>query len=153
VQVLSDEENAQALALQVRLLEDYYRDISNRENVLLRMYREDKACLASVSTLKDSKQFDLLVPIGGGAYLPVAFAGGNKLLVDIGSGMAMEKTPEDAIAFLNGRVKEIDETLQTVAAQKREVTQRLQAYQQQLDLMMSESVDASKPTEQPPGDG
>jgi prefoldin alpha subunit len=149
---LSNDDNAQALAVQLRLLEDYYQDLSSRESILVRLYREDRASLSSLTALKDIKAADLLVPIGGGAHLPASFTGGGKIVVEVGSGIALEKTPEDAIAFLTGRIKEVEDTLGKVASQKREVTDRMQAYQQQLELTSAgpQKDDGSEPKS---GDG
>jgi len=148
---LSDDENAQAIAVQLKLLEDYYQDLLNRESILLRLYREDKASLASMTALKDAKSAELLVPIGGGTRLPVTFTGGGKVVVDVGAGVALEKSPEDAISFLNSRIKELEDTLGKVASQKREVADRLQFYQQQLDMTQAPR-EKPQDSEPPPGD-
>ena len=149
---MSDDEGAQAIAVQLRLLEEYYQDLSNRESILIRLYREDKASLASITALKDAKSAELLVAIGGGAHLPVSYTGGGKVVVEVGSGVALEKSPEDAMSFLKARVKEIEDTLGKVSSQKREVAERLQAYQQQLELSEAPKAEAQS-SEQPPGDG
>ena len=149
---MSYDENAQAMAMQLRLLEDYYQDLTNRENMLVRLYREDKACISSITTLKDAKSAELLVSIGGGAHLPVSFTGGGTIAVEVGSGVVLEKSPEDTIAFLTNRVKEIEATLEQVASQKREIAERLQSYQQQMDFTSAIPQGAGAPSEQPPGD-
>jgi prefoldin alpha subunit len=139
------------MAVQLRLLEDYYQDLSNRESILVRLYREDKASLASVTALKDTKSAELLISIGGGAHLPVSFMGGGKVVVEVGSGVALEKSPEDTMSFLKGRIKEIEDTLGTISSQKREVAERLQAYQQQLELSQAPR-EGTQSSGQPPGD-
>jgi prefoldin alpha subunit len=148
---MSDEENPQAVAVQLKLLEDYYQDLSGRESILLRLYREEKASLASMTALKDMKSADLLVNIGGGAHLPVSFTGGGKVVVDIGAGVAIEKAPDDAISYLTARIKEIEDTLGKVSSQKKEVADRMEAYQQQLELSQAPE-EKSKEPEPPPGD-
>jgi len=148
---LSDDESAQAIAVQLRLLEEYYQDLSNRESILVRLYREDKASLASVTALKDTKSAELLVPIGGGAHLPVSFTGGGKVVVEVGSGVALEKSPEDTVSFLKERIKEIEDTLGKISSQKKEVAERLQAYQQQLELSQT-PTEGTQSSDQPPGD-
>lgn len=148
---MSDDESAQAIAVQLRLLEEYYQDLSNRESILVRLYREDKASLASVTALKDTKSAELLVPIGGGAHLPVSFAGGGKVVVEVGSGVALEKSPEDTMSFLKERIKEIEDTLRKISSQKREVVERIQSYQQQLELSQT-PTEGTQSSDQPPGD-
>jgi len=148
---LSSDDETQALAVQLKLLEDYFEDLSGRESILMRLYREDRASLTSMTALKDAKSADLLVPIGGGAQLPVSYTGGGKLVVDVGAGVYLEKTPEEAISFLTSRVKEVEDTLGKISSQKREVAERLQVYQQQLDLA-SAPREAPKSSEPPPGD-
>jgi prefoldin alpha subunit len=139
------------MAVQLKLLEDYYQDLSGRESILVRLYQEEKASLASVTTLKDLKSADLLIPIGGGTNLPVSFVGGGKFVVEVGAGVALEKSPDDAISFLTARIKEIEDTLGKVSSQKREVLDRIQAYQQQLDMAQAPQ-EGAKSSEPPPGD-
>ncbi len=138
------------MAIQLKLLEDYYEDLSSRESILLRLYREDKASVGSLTALKDAKSADLLVPIGGGAHLPVSFAGGGKVVVEVGAGVALEKSPEDAIAYLTARVKDIEDTLGKLNSQKKEVADRLQDYQAQLEA--SQGTRKASAEEPPPGD-
>jgi prefoldin alpha subunit len=133
-------------------LEDYYQDLAGRESILLRLYREDKASLASMTALKDMTSANLLVNIGGGTHLPVSYTGGGKVVVEVGSGVALEKTPEDAISYLTSRIKDIEDTLGKVSSQKREVAERLEAFQQELDLSQAPHEEA-KESEPPPGDG
>lgn len=129
---MSDDETVQALALQLRLLEEYYQDLSNKESILLRLYGEDKASISSITALKDSGRAELLVHLGGGAHLPVAYAGESRLILDVGAGVSIEKTPDEAVAFLTARTKEIEEALRAVTAQKEEVAKRIDLYRRQL---------------------
>lgn len=148
---MSSDETVQALLLQMRLMEEYYQELNSREAILLRLYSENKASLSSITSLKDANSASLLVPIGGGAYIPVIYNGGGKLVVDVGANVSLEKTPEETVTYLKDRVKEIEEALRTVSAQKQDVESRLEFYQQQLNSLTAKQA-AEKPSQPPPGD-
>lgn len=70
----------------------------------------NKAKIALEQLNKTDKDVDMLVPIGGGAFLDAKINNSTKVLVDIGSGLIAEKKYEDAIKKIDERLKELEKT-------------------------------------------
>jgi prefoldin alpha subunit len=57
---------------------------------------------------------DILVPIGAGAMIKGKVGAVDKVLVDLGAGVAVERTPPEAVEALDNRLKEVDETIRRI---------------------------------------
>ena len=78
---------------------------------------------------------DILVPVGLGVFINASTKDTSKVLVDIGAGIVAEKTVDDAIEKIDGRIEALQENqkkllsmaqqLQTEAAELSNKTQKL----------------------------
>ena len=78
---------------------------------------------------------DILVPVGLGVFINASTKDTSKILVDIGAGIVAEKTVDDAIKKIDGRIEALQENqkkllsmaqqLQTEAADLSNKTQKL----------------------------
>ena len=78
---------------------------------------------------------DILVPVGLGVFINASTKDTSKILVDIGAGIVAEKTVDDAIEKIDGRIEALQENqkkllsmaqqLQTEAAELSNKTQKL----------------------------
>ena len=70
----------------------------------------ERASLA-IETMKNSDDLgqDMLVPIGGGSFVHTKLADTNKVVVNIGAGVSVEKTAADAREIMDKRKKDIIE--------------------------------------------
>lgn len=135
VLALSDEDNevkVQSLALQTRLLEEYYSDLVNRESILTRLLVENKNSIAALEAIDETKDAELAIPIGGGANLPVTFKASQKVLLNVSVDVAIEKSKSEAIQYLLERVREINAALNTTLQQKQETERRINILREQL---------------------
>jgi len=97
--------------------------------------------LAAIEALEGLAALDdatVLLQVGGGASLRVKVLEPEKVLVNIGSDVIVEKSGKDAISYLRDRVTEMEasqkkvaEALDKLRGQMNEITRRLeQGYQQ-----------------------
>ncbi|MFQ5782918.1 MAG: prefoldin subunit alpha [Nitrosopumilus sp.] len=134
------EEQAQQLMQQMQMLETYFSDLSQREGTFLNVLREATAAIESIKSLSEKSDSDTLVPIGMGTYVPTKISSNNKIILNIGAGVAVEKDFPSAINYLEARIKEIEIALQDTAAKKQEAAARLEQGKGQINqLMQSES--------------
>ncbi|MCL2607345.1 MAG: prefoldin subunit alpha [Methanomassiliicoccaceae archaeon] len=54
---------------------------------------------------------DLLIPVGASSFVAAKATGSDKAIVGIGSRISVEKSLDDAVAYLEDTVKEISEAL------------------------------------------
>jgi len=62
-----------------------------------------EATREGIEELSKKEQQDIVSPIGAGVYMPSLAKNSGKLLVEIGSGIVVEKKPEQAIITLGDR--------------------------------------------------
>ena len=134
------EEQAQQLMQQMQMLETYFSDLSQREGTFMNVLREATAAIESIKSLNEKSDSDTLVPIGMGTYVPTKISSNNKIILNIGAGVAVEKDFPSAINYLEARIKEIEIALQDTAAKKQEAAARLEQGRGQINqLMQAES--------------
>ena len=134
------EEQAQQLMQQMQMLETYFSDLSQREGTFLNVLREATAAIESIKSLNENSDSDTLVPIGMGTYVPTKISSNNKIILNIGAGVAVEKDFPSAINYLEARIKEIEIALQDNAAKKQQAAAQLEQGKAQINqLMQAES--------------
>ncbi|MBI3254663.1 MAG: prefoldin subunit alpha [Nitrosarchaeum sp.] len=133
------EEQAQQLMQQMQMLETYFTDLSQREGTLLNVLREAVSAIESIKSLRQKPNSDTLVPIGMGTYVQTKILSDNKIVLNIGAGIAVEKTYDSTINYLEARIKEIEITLQDTSAKKQEVIARLEHRKEQMNQLMQET--------------
>ena len=71
-------------------------------------YNKAKLTLEKLSEL--DAETDMKIPIGGGIFIDATAKKEAKPLVDVGSGIVIEKTYEDAIKKIDERIEEIEKS-------------------------------------------
>jgi len=133
------EEQAQQLMQQMQMLETYFADLSQREATLVTVLRESIAAIESIKSLSLNPTSDSLVPIGMGTYVQTKISSSDKIILNIGAGIAVEKNSVSAINYLEARIKEIEVALQDVTARKQDVVARLEQGKDQMNQLMEAS--------------
>ena len=134
------EEQAQQLMQQMQMLETYFSDLSQREGTFLSVLREANAAIESIKALNQKSDSDTLIPIGMGTYVPTKISSSNKIILNIGAGVAVEKDFDSAVNYLEARIKEIEVALQDTAAKKQQAAAQLEQGKGQINqLMQAES--------------
>ena len=130
------EEQAQQLMYQMQMLESYLSDLANRESTLMTVLREAVSAIESIKALKDGPNSNTLVPLGMGTFVKSQISSNEKIVLNIGAGVAVEKDPDAAINFLESRIKEVEVALQDTAAKKQDAVARLEQGKQEINRMM-----------------
>ena len=133
------EEQAQHLMQQLQMLETYFGDLSQREATLLNVLREAISAIESIKALREKPDSDTLVPIGMGTYVQTKISSNNKIVLNIGAGIAMEKTYDSSINYLEARIKEIEVAIQDTTARKQDAMARLEQGKEQMNQLMQET--------------
>jgi len=131
------EEQAQQLMNQMQMLENYYAQLSQRENSLANAFQEAQSSVEVIKNIGEQKEADSLIPIGMGTYVKTKVSGSDKFVISIGAGVHMEKDKETALNYLESRIKEVEVALQDTISQKQEISNRLEQGKQQMNQMIS----------------
>ncbi len=134
------EEKAQQLMQQMQMLETYFVDLSQREGTLYGVLREATAAIESIRSLSQKSDSEALVPIGMGTFVKAKIASNDKFILNIGSGISLEKDSTSAINYLEARIKEIEMAIQDNSAKKHDAAAQLEQGKNQINqLMQAES--------------
>jgi prefoldin alpha subunit len=134
------EEKAQQLMQQMQMLETYFVDLSQREGTLYGVLREATAAIESIRSLSQKSDSEALVPVGMGTFVKAKIASNDKFILNIGSGISLEKDSTSAINYLEARIKEIEMAIQDNSAKKHDAAAQLEQGKNQINqLMQTES--------------
>jgi len=134
------EEKAQQLMQQMQMLETYFADLSQREGTLYNVLREATAAIQSIKSLSQKSDSETLVPIGMGTFVKTKILSNDKIVLNIGAGISLEKDSAAAINYLEARIKEIEVAIQDTSAKKNDAATQLEQGKNQINqLIQTES--------------
>jgi len=86
---------------------------------------------------KEKENAELLVPIGGSAYVKVKLADSNKVIVGLGAGVSVEKTLPEAKITLKERLDELEKTMSAAQNQFTQVADRINSGRSRLETLLA----------------
>jgi prefoldin alpha subunit len=119
------EQTVNDLLQESKLLEAYYNDIVSKESVLHRLYEESHNSYEGLLSLSQEVETNSLVPLGIGVYVKSAIYPVDRVLVNIGAGVVVEKKKDDAINFIEQRIKEFELATKQLSSQKQQISHRM----------------------------
>ncbi len=137
------EQEAQQLMYQMQMLENYFANFTQRENTLINVLKDTASAIDSIKGIAEKKESETLVPVGTGIFVKTKISSDDKIVLNVGAGVAIEKDKDSAINFLESRIKEIEVALNETAAQKQEVALKLEQGKAEMNRM-AESVSMAK---------
>ncbi len=137
------EQEAQQLMYQMQMLENYFANFTQRENALINVLKDTASAIESIKGISEKKESETLVQVGTGIFVKTKISSNDKIFLNIGAGVSIEKDKDSAINFLESRIKEIEVALNETAAQKQEVALKLEQGKAEMNRM-AESVSMAK---------
>ena len=130
---MSVEEQIQKMVLELRILESYYNELSARETLVARAVLDSRATIEALKSIPAGSNSEILLPLGAGVLMRVCSPTVEKLLLNIGAGVVIEKSKEDTLKYLNERLSQLEVALSNIAAQKAEIANKINAYRAQVN--------------------
>ena len=137
------EEQTQQLMYQMQMLESYFAELTQKENTLVNVLRDTKSAIDSLKEMGEKKEYNALVPVGMGTFVKSKISSEDKIVLNVGAGIAIEKDKDSAINFLESRIKEIEVALQESMAQKQNIAAQLEQGKAEMNRL-AESVSKTK---------
>ena len=125
------------MIVEIRVLESTYNELTARQNLLERALVENRAALDALNGLGDKPTQEVLMQIGGGAMLRSPPPSTDKVLVSVGANIVIEKPKAGAVALLEGRSRDVEKTIMSIAGQRNGLAQRLDSDRQALNSLVS----------------
>ena len=86
---------------------------------------------------KEKENAELLVPIGGNAYVKAKLGDTNTVIVGMGAGVSVEKTLVEARVTLKERLDELEKTMNVAQQQFTQVAERINSGRGRLETLLS----------------
>ena len=131
------EETANALVVELRVLEGTYNELTSRQSLLERALLEARSALESIKGLTEQQSGEILTQVGGGAMLRSKPPSIDTVLIGIGSNVVIEKPREEAVAMLEERSRDIEKTIVSIAGQRNGIAARLNSDRELLNNLVS----------------
>ena len=130
------EQRINELVQHSRTLELYLNEVLEREATVTKLIEEARLASYALQNIPLDKENEALMPIGVGVYLKTNIPSIDKLLVNVGAGVTIEKTREDTLNYIEARIKEFEIGLNQLRDQKNQITSQLEQIQQQVNSML-----------------
>jgi len=130
------EEQAQQLMYQMQMLENYFTELTRKEESLYGMLRESTLAIESIKSLGEKPELITLVPLGMGSFVKAKIQSNEKLILNLGAGTAIEKDKDSAVNFLEARIKELEVAIKDTSTQKQQVVANLEQGKQQFNKIV-----------------
>ena len=136
--VSKEEEELRKLSVEMRYLEQTAETLQQRINMVNAAMTDLTYANMTLESIEQEKEnAELLVPIGGSAYIKVKLACFDKVVVGVGAGVSIEKTLPEAKAIVNERLEELEKTIQSAQQQFAQIVQRINAGRSRVETLLA----------------
>jgi prefoldin alpha subunit len=133
----SEEERVNNLVAEIRVLESTFNELSARQNLLERILIETRAAVDTLAGLASAKSDEILIPIGGAVLVRAIPPKAEKVLLNVGANVVVEKPREYASKFMEARANEIEESIVALVSQRNQIAQRLDSDRRALQTIVN----------------
>jgi len=134
------EEELRRLSVEMRYLEQTADTLQQRISMVNAAISDlTYASMTLEGIEKEKENAELLVPIGGNAYVKAKLADTNTVIVGMGAGVSMEKTLAEAKITLKERLDELVKTMNSAQQQFNQVAERINTGRGRLESLLSSS--------------
>jgi prefoldin alpha subunit len=130
------EQRINELVQQTRILEAYMNDVMTRQVTVSKLMEEAHLASSTIQNITSESDVESLMPIGIGVYVKTTVPPIKKLLINLDAGVAIEKSKEDALNYVETRIKEYEVAARQLEAQRQEIAMRINQLQSQINQMI-----------------
>jgi prefoldin alpha subunit len=130
------EQRINELVQQSRILEAYMNDVVTRQVTVSKLMEEAHLASTTIQNITSESDVESLIPIGIGVYVKTTVPPIKKLLINLDAGVAIEKSREDALNYVETRIKEYEIAARQLEAQRQEIAMRINQLQSQINQMI-----------------
>lgn len=130
------EQRINDMVQQSRVLEAYMNDIMTRQVTVTRLMEEARLASTTIQNISSESEVESLMPMGIGVYVKTVVPPIKKLLVNLGAGVAVEKSRDDALNYVEARIKEYEVAARQLEMQRQEIAMRMDQLQSQINQMI-----------------
>ena len=123
---MSRDEELRKLLVETQFLEATAESLQSRINFVNAALADLRIARMSMEGLmKEKKDTQLIVPIGGGSYIKVRLDESDLVIAGIGANVAVEKPLPDALERIKNRIEELEKTAKALREQLTQVALKI----------------------------
>jgi prefoldin alpha subunit len=133
------ENQLRQLVTEMRMMEGTVNTLQQRLQVVLASVSELRLAKQSLGDLKDIESgSNLLVPVGGAAFIKASLGDIDKVVVGIGADVSLEMEYDDAIKDVDERLQEMEKAQNSIEQQLGQIMTQLEAHQSVAERLSAE---------------
>jgi prefoldin alpha subunit len=130
------EQRINEMVQQSRVLEAYMNDVMTRQLTVSKLMEEARLASTTIQNITSESEVESLMPVGVGVYVKTIVPPIKKVLVALDAGVALEKNREDALNYVESRIKQYEVAARQLEAQRQEIAMRMEQVQAQINQMI-----------------
>jgi len=120
-----EKKNLRSKLLEFQLVESRLKVLESRRNLILSKIAEIERTIQCLDDVQKSGESEILLSIGSNVYVPGSLKKSEKILVELGAGVAVEKSVEGARSFLEKKLKILENGIASIENEMVNLSQRL----------------------------
>jgi len=137
------ENQLRQLLSEMRMMEGSSNTLQQRLQQVLAAVSELRMAQKSLGDLKEVESgTNLLVPVGGGAFVNAEMGGIDNVVVGIGASVSVEMEYEDAVKDVNDRLSEMEKAQASIEEQLGQILAQLETHQSMAERLSAEIQNA-----------
>lgn len=137
------ENQLRQLLSEIRMMEGSSGTLQQRLQQVIAAVSELRMAKNSLGDLKQVESgTNLLVPVGGGAFINAEMGGIDNVVVGIGAGVSVKMQYEDAVTDVNDRLSEMEKARASVEEQLGQILAQLETHQGMAERLSAEIQNA-----------
>lgn len=146
------EQKMEQMANAIKSLEEQLESLIRNEEAMTRQRVAAQAAGDAIRQIKSNDQAatqDTLFNIGGGVFVPTKIRASSKMVLEIESGVAIEKDPEYIVNYLENRIREIGMAIKNNSAEKQKLIEQIQQDRMQLSQVLQSAYSSGQIQQDP----
>jgi len=135
-ELAATEQKINEMVQQSRVLEAYMNDVMTRQLTVGKLMEEARLASTTIQNITSESEVESLMPVGVGVYVKTTVPPIKKVLVALDAGVALEKNREDALNYVESRIKEYEVASRQLEAQRQEIAMRMEQVQTHINQMI-----------------
>jgi prefoldin alpha subunit len=133
------ENQLRQLLSEMRQMEGSVNILQQRFSQVISAVSELRLAQKSLQDLKETQpDSNLLVPVGGGAFIDAKMGSIDKVVVGIGAGVSVEMQYDSAVEDVTGRLAEMEKAQTSIDQQLRQILAQIESHQGMAERLSAE---------------
>ena len=137
---MTNQNEIQKKLLRYQLLENSIKGLSQRRELLVNNIMEIESTLNSIEEIEKNKGEEILVSMGSNVLLPSSLKKTGKMIIELGSSIAIEATPKETKKILDKRKRILQDGLKTIQEQLMKLSDEFSRLEPEIQALMQGSI-------------